>query len=114
MGLYVYIAGPITKGDQFHNVASAIQVAEKVRQQGHYPFIPHLTAFWHMFCLDDRAVSYEKWMEYDFAWINKCDVMVRIPGESSGSDREVKYFQDLGRPVFMGLEEFTKSIMWGL
>jgi hypothetical protein len=93
---YIYVAGPITKGDQHLNVRNAILAAEQLRAAGFVPFLPHLCFAWHMIA----PVDYEEWMAYDFAWIARCDALVRLPGESNGADREVLEAERLGLPVF--------------
>ena len=108
MGLYVYVAGAITKGDQFINVREAILVGERIRARGHAVFIPHLTFIWHIM----SPVGYEDWMTYDFAWLRRCDILVRLPGESLGADREVALAKEFNMPVFLGLNEFMNSPYW--
>lgn len=83
----IYVAGPYTKVDPALNVRIAIDAAQILLQKGYYPFVPHLTHFWHMI----HFVNYEKWMDYDFVWLSKCDALLRLPGESPGADREVEF-----------------------
>ena len=110
-GKGIYIAGPITEGDQFQNVSAAIGVAERVRGAGYCPYLPHLNCFWHMMF----AVEYEEWLELDFFWIERCDALLRIPGESPGSNREVAHARHLGLPVFIGVEDLLGRApkLWG-
>jgi hypothetical protein len=96
-GKFVYVAGPLTKGDQLLNVRNAVLVGERLRAAGMHPFVPHLSALWHMI----TPVEYEGWMTLDFAWIEHCDALLRIPGESSGADREVVHAFARGIPVFL-------------
>jgi len=98
---YIYIAGPISKGDQFLNVRKAIDAAHEVSLMGLIPFIPHQNFLWHMF----HPKPYEVWMDYDFDWIRRCDALLRIPGENSGSDREVAFASKLGLPIFLSLDQ---------
>lgn len=97
MKYWVYVAGPITKGDPFENVRLAVQVGERLRKLGIVPIIPHLSAFWAMIA---PGASYEDWMTLDLALISRCDAVLRLPGESSGADREVAHALDLGKPVY--------------
>lgn len=39
------------------------------------------------------------------AVLERCDAVLRLPGESPGADREVHYAISLGKPVYYGLEE---------
>lgn len=92
----IYVAGPISKGDRRRNIANAIHAAEQLMQAGAHAFVPHLNCEW-----DDRhRHSLEEWLEYDFAWLALCDALVRLSGESEGSDREVAEAWRLGIPVF--------------
>lgn len=102
----IYVAGPITIGDQFVNVRNAVLAAEKLRAAGWAPFVPHLSAHWHMIA----PVSYEDWLTYDFAWIDVCDAVIRLQGESRGADREVAYAQSIGKPVFFHLQDALEAV----
>jgi len=95
----VYVAGPYTKPDPAVNVRNAILVGARLLDAGHVPFIPHLAHFWHL--VSPRP--YEDWMQLDMAWIEVCEAMFRIPGESAGADREVARAKELGIPVFHDL-----------
>lgn len=93
---FVYVAGPITKGDQFVNCRNGVLAGERLRAEGLCPFVPQLSGLWQMI----SPVDYEGWMALDFGWIERCDALLRIPGESSGADREVEHATKLGIPVF--------------
>lgn len=41
--MFIYIAGPYTKGDVAQNVRNAIYTANSVRAVGHTPFVPHFS-----------------------------------------------------------------------
>src|SRR3990167_10946749 len=97
--LRVYVAAPYTTGDAGRNVRRAILAADAILEAGHLPYLPHLNHFWHIL----RPHFKEAWMELDHAWLIKCDVLVRLPGESEGADREVKWAQAQGMEVFYGL-----------
>lgn len=100
----IYVAGPITKGDQFANVRAAMDAGRELMALGHAPFIPHVTCFFHLVHPHD----YETWMAYDAAWIDVCDGLLRIPGESPGADREVAYATACGLPVWHAIEEIAR------
>ena len=99
--LKVYIAGPIRQGDTFTNIRNAIEAGNKVFDLGHIPFIPHMNYTWALIC--PRHDS--DWLEWDFEWLKVCDVMVRLPGPSLGSDMEEAFAKKNGIPVYT-LEEF--------
>jgi hypothetical protein len=97
----VYIAGPITKGDHMANIRNGIDAANRLRDLGFFPFVPHLSAFWHYV----HPRPYEDWMELDFVWLVECDALLRLPGVSEGADREVAFALEHDIPVFIGVEE---------
>ena len=94
---YIYVAGPYTSPDPAVNVRRAIDVADQLANAGYAPYVPHLSHFWHFIHPHD----YEHWMTLAFSWIAKCDALVRLPGESLGSDREVAEARRLGIPAFI-------------
>lgn len=98
--LFVYAAGPYTKPDPVINTNRAIRLADHIFERGHTPFIPHLTMFWHL--VIPRA--YQDWLDYDVEWLKKCDVVIRLLGESNGADKEVEIARELMIPVILGGE----------
>lgn len=99
----IYVAGPYTKGDVAVNVRNAILAAHILYNAGFYPFVPHLTHFWHMVC----PRPYEDWLDLDNAFLPHCDALLRLPGESSGADKEVALAEKLGMPVFHDIAQLT-------
>lgn len=55
--------------------------------------MPHLTHFWHF---ASPHLPREFWLEYDLAWLEQCDAIVRIPGTSPGADDEMARAKELG------------------
>jgi hypothetical protein len=107
----VYISGPYTGGDTIINVRNAIEAGDRIVKAGHNAFVPHLFHFWHYLCPGD----YEQWMRLDFEWVGSCEVMLRLPGESSGADREVELAESLGIAVFHGFgAEFWAHLKSGV
>jgi len=103
--LRVYIASPYSKPDPCINTREAIDAANHLLGGGLIPFVPHLAHFWHTV----TPKPYEEWLAYDDAWIDVCDAMLRLPGESSGADRETAKAKALGIPVF---ETFKDLFAW--
>lgn len=101
----VYIAGPYTKGDVAVNVHQAIEMSNRLFTFGLYPYVPHLAHFWHM--LFPRP--YEDWLRLDMMWLEQCDVLFRLEGESIGADKEVRRAEELGLPVFTSVR---KLLAW--
>ncbi len=101
----VYIAGPLeTQGNLIQNIRNAIDAADMVLALGHAPFIPHISAFWHMI----YPHPYNIWIKYDLEFLAICDAVLRLPGESNGADIEVKKARELGIPVYHTVEDLPK------
>tara|TARA_R110000737_G_scaffold352968_2_gene401422 strand:+ start:2257 stop:2601 length:345 start_codon:yes stop_codon:yes gene_type:complete len=98
--LKVFISSPYTKGDQGENVRIQMDMFKVLYEEGFMPFAPLLYHFQH----EVHPMSYEEWMEIDFAWIESCDVVLRLPGESEGADREVFHAYKCELPVVNSLE----------
>lgn len=107
MKQYVYIAGPMTKGNYVSNIAKGCDAGDAVWQAGYYPYIPHLSAFWEFRSMSKK--DYEDMMDLDFAWLEKCDALIRLEGESPGADREVQHAISNGIPVYYGVGDFLRS-----
>jgi hypothetical protein len=103
---YIYIAGPYSNEDTVLNVRNAVLVAEELVKLELIPYIPHLTMFWHLIAPHE----YEFWLNYDLNWLSKCDVLLRLPGESKGADAEVEYAQEHGIPVYYSLIEIKEEL----
>ncbi len=103
MNKIVYVAGPYTKGDVAVNVRNMILVCNQVMDKGFIPYCPLLTHFWHLI----TPKKYEEWMKYDEVWLGKCDCLLRMPGDSSGADREVDHMRSLGRDIFQSVDDIT-------
>jgi len=93
----IYIASPYSsQGDKLQNVRTAILAGEAVSALGHTPFIPVLNHFW------DRLFPHDEkfWIDYDIKWLEVCDAVLRLDGESKGADIEVAVAEKLGIPVY--------------
>lgn len=102
----IYIAGPYTNGDVAVNVKKAIEAGDFVcRYLGHAVFIPHLTHFWHMLIPGD----YEFWLRVDVEWLEVCDAVLRLPGESKGADREVKLARGMGKSIYTSISQIPMA-----
>lgn len=96
----IYIAGPYTQGDTEVNVRNAYEAANRLADLGFAPFVPHATHFWHM--LFPRP--YEFWLELDNQFLPCCQAVLRLPGPSSGADKEVALAKSIGIPVFTDID----------
>lgn len=108
--IYVYIAGPYTHPDPVVNTAEAIRVADKLAVFGFVPFCPHLTLFWHFL----RPHEIDFWYQLDLAWLEKCDCVLRLPGESKGADFEIEIAKQLGIPIYYDLTVLAVSMGIGM
>lgn len=96
--IHVYVAGPLTEGNWPANVALALDVGERLRKGGLVPFVPHMTAT--SWALRHPTVPHSEWMAWCLAWVERCDVLLRIEGVSQGSQREVWRALSLTVPVY--------------
>jgi len=105
--LRVYVAGPITHGDTLVNARVAFAAATELMGNGFQPFVPHSCYLMHM----HAPQTYERWMEYDFAFLKVCHALLRLPGHSPGADREVEFAKQMGIPVFFDMEPLVNELM---
>ena len=97
----VFIASPYTLGD----VGESVEVANKLMDNGYTPFTPLLYHFHHVIF----PRPYEDWIKLDLEWLSKCDCLLRLPGESSGADGEVKFAKESGIPIYYSIEELMAN-----
>lgn len=99
----IYVSAPYTN-DPEKNVRRALEAADILCELGYIPFIPHLYHYWHSL----SPKSYEQWMELGGAFLERCDVILRLDGESVGADEEVEYALALGKPVYYGINNVPR------
>jgi len=103
----IYIASAYTKGDVARNVKQVIDVADKLVEMGHTPYIPHLTHFWHL--ISPKEISF--WYDYDNSFIDHwAECVLRLDNESVGADAEVARARKLGIPVYYDMEKLEKEV----
>ena len=91
------MSGPITGGDQFHNVQLGIDAFNDLMNAGILAYCPHFTVFAQM----TVPRRHGDWMRYDLDVIlPRCSAVFRIPGNSVGADMEEQRANELGIPVF--------------
>jgi len=100
----VYIASPYTKGDVAINVKTQLDTVDILMNYGFAPFAPLYSHFQHM----AHPRNYEDWLKVDLVWLESCDIILRLPGESSGADIEVKHALYLKKPVVYSIEELLE------
>jgi nucleoside 2-deoxyribosyltransferase len=94
--LWVYLAGPYTKPDPVENTRNALLAADRLYAAGLFPVVPHLSLLSHLVAPHPP----EYWYEFDMHLLDRCDALLRLPGESPGADREVDFAMGRVIPVF--------------
>lgn len=98
----VYVAAPYTRPDPVQNTHDLVhEVSTMVDEEKVTPFAPHLTLLWHV--IAPRPLDF--WYAYDLATLARCDAVLRLPGASTGADREVEFAVEIGKPVFTSKAE---------
>jgi hypothetical protein len=114
-----YLACPISKGVLHDNLNNASSAMKLLFQGGFAPLNPAFSAFCGpAFVFESKVwceanslgfLTHSEWLELDFSWIEVAELLVRIPGESSGAEAEVAHAKKLRIPVVYGVDE---AISW--
>lgn len=99
--MIIYIASPYSKGNSLANVRRQIDAAEQLASMGHVPILPLLSHYWD----EVYPHSWAFWLNLCIAILQRCDAVLRLDGESTGADVEVKEAQARGMPVFYRVSE---------
>lgn len=83
----VYISGPITKGNRTSNFAQACHAQKTLMAAGFAVLNPMLS----MMHPDAWNIDHETWVANDLPWVACADVVLRLPGESDGAERECEF-----------------------
>src|SRR6266550_4503303 len=107
----VYLSGPITAANGYlveENTASALKVYIALLQAGVPSFCPHLSAAFPSAFSD---ISYDVWLDYDFAVIRRCTHVLMLPRweTSKGAGIERSHAKRLGLPVFESIEQLQEA-----
>jgi nucleoside 2-deoxyribosyltransferase len=97
----VYIASPYTIGDIALNVKRQMYITNELYQLGFNVFWPLHSHFQHIL----YPMPYEHWTKIDLDWIDACDFVLRLDGESKDTDAEVEYATKKGIPVVYSVKE---------
>lgn len=116
--LRVFISGPISKGDLCDNVNRATEAFVALAKAGCAPMCPHWSVYakpafryshgnGEVVCIatveGNPELTHADWLGIDLAWVDVCDVLLRLPGESKGADMEVARAMERCIPVFHNL-----------
>lgn len=99
-----YVSGPYSIGDPVLNTRAAIDAGNRLADAGYTVIIPHLSHFWHMIHPHD----WNFWLMQDMVLVTRCDLLVRLPGESKGADMEEAVARANNIPV-LTLEEAVRD-----
>ena len=102
----VYIASPYTVGDVEENVGKQLKAADVLMNYKICPVVPLYSHFQNELYPRD----YEDWMEIDIEKLRRCDALLRLPGESKGADKEVKFAKEHGIDVFYNMQDCINSL----
>lgn len=114
--LLILIAGPYrsgTNGDSdliAQNLARLEEASGPIFRLGHVPMIGEWVALPILRTLE-TADSGEGDVMYETAHrlLQHCDAVLRLPGESSGADKDVEIAQERGLPVYRSLAEIPAA-----
>ena len=112
MGITCYIAGPLTNGGRATdaeidaNLARAIAAWDRLRCMGICGILPHLSI--HLERDHGIRLTQDQWIEWCLPQVAASDILLRLSGASSGSDREVELARALGMNVYFGFDELME------
>ncbi len=106
--LRIYVAGPYSAPSMSEvekNVRRAIVCGVEILKKGHYPYIPHLTHFVELLSQEKGlGLRWEDYIDWDLTWLELCDAFLYL-GSSKGADIELNYARNLGKRIFLDLNE---------
>lgn len=105
--LFVYISGPMTAKNGHtveENVAAGLRVYLDCLKRGIPAFCPHLVGAFPSAWAD---VSWETWIAYDLAVIDRCTHVLMMPRweSSKGATAEYEYAKAQGTPIVFDIEQ---------
>ena len=113
--MLILIAGPYRSGtnDDPHliekNMNNLEAMALPIFEKGHVPMIGEWVALPLMQLAGSTGIGDEVWqrIQYPVAHrlLEKCDAVLRIPGDSKGADQDVAIAKERGIPVYYSVEE---------
>lgn len=99
--LRVYIASPMSQGDQIKNFYEALRWYRILIDHGFAPLCPQLT-----FLVEGMIrEEHDTWLSLDLPWVQVADAVFRLPGASKGADQEEEEARLWGVKVFHDFDE---------
>jgi hypothetical protein len=121
--LLILIAGPYlsgTDGDPAKIAANRERLesfALPIYQRGHLPMLGEWLALPLIHAAGGRAPGDAVFHAYQYPvaarLLQRCDALLRIPGESKGADQDVERARALGLPVYFALAELPSRLGTG-
>lgn len=108
---YIYIAAPYQGMDthdyqsyfSIHtNIARAHEVSITLARLGFGFFCPHTHSAHNEVIAPDIPAAY--WYELDLHFLDACDAVLVLPGESRGVQEELRYAERQGIPIYESIE----------
>ena len=117
--MLILIAGPYRGGTNDDpelikkNLEKLEEMALPIFRKGHVPLIGEWIALPLMKLAGSKKIGDEVWDEIQYPvahrMLEKCDAVLRIPGQSKGADQDVAIAMEKGIPVYFDLEEIPES-----
>lgn len=106
----IYVAGPYSHAVPAQvslNVHEAVRFGQQVRAQGFIPLVPHVA----ILPTGNTEAEYEAALAECFELLSRCDALVLMPTwpKSPGAARERAFAEELGLPVFEGLDALQEA-----
>ena len=114
---YIYIAGPYSGRDNHgnhgymvieQNILNARAAMKDLVNLGYGVFCPHTHSAHFEIITPEVDIDY--WYELDVHFLWSCHALLRLPGYSSGADKEVALCLDNKIPVFYTIMELCKEV----
>jgi hypothetical protein len=107
--MWIMVAGPYATGGadettRADRLAAMNRAALALFRAGHVPVVGVNMALPVIAAAEGGAYA-EVMQPLSLALAERCDAILRLPGESAGADEELARFRALGRPVFTRLED---------
>ena len=113
--LLILISGPYMSGTNGEEVAIAKNLkamedyALPIFQKGHIAVVGEWLAWPVIRQAGGDSHSSEQFSQYQYPvahrLLEKCDAILRIPGQSQGADLEMSKAKEMGKIIFLSLEE---------
>lgn len=107
----VYIASPYSDGDKIKdnralidNVLRSMEVGNELYELGFAPYLPLLNHFQNQIYPQPSKL----WYGLDFEWLDVCDCILRLSGESEGVEKECDYADKMAMPIFLSIDQLLR------